>query len=85
MTPRLSQRRAPLTTVPTCGTSTKISKNSDSKNSPRAWRSHSAMGTWNASSAATNAITRAKMWRTRKCVGAILPKRGLSGRAMEAE
>ncbi len=85
MMPRLSQRRAPLTTVPTPGTSTSTNKNSDSKNSARAWRSHSTIGIWNASSAATNAITRAKMWRTRKCVGAILPKRGLSGRAMEAE
>ncbi|MNR41910.1 hypothetical protein D3C85_1603600 [compost metagenome] len=85
MTPSDNQRRAPLTTVPTCGISTATSSTSDTRNSLRAMRSQVAIDTWKASSAPTNAMAIDMLWRSRKWVGAILPKRGLSGIAIEAE
>ena len=58
MGPKDSQRRAPLTTLPMPGNSTAASSSSDRANNQGATRSHTRMGTWNASSAATNPITR---------------------------
>ena len=57
----------------------------EAMNSQGATRSQVFMGTWNVSKAATKPITKAITWRSKKCSGAILPKRGLSGRAIEAE
>src|SRR2546427_1104817 len=85
MMPSDSQRRAPLTTVPTCGISTATSRTRDTRKSLRAMRSQVAMDTWKASSAPTKAMPMDMAWRIRKWVGAILPKRGLSGMAIDAE
>ena len=58
MGPSASQRRAPLTTLPTPGTSTTISISRAAPKSQGASRSQVRMGIWNASSAATKPITR---------------------------
>ncbi|MNT99297.1 hypothetical protein D3C72_2421130 [compost metagenome] len=68
--PMDSQRRAPLTTLPTPGISTATSSSSAATKSQGAARSQSFMGTWKASSAATKPTTRYIMWRVRKCVDA---------------
>src|SRR5260370_1281966 len=85
MMPSDSQRRARLTTGPTCGISTATSRTRDTRKSLRAMRSQVAMDTWKASSAPTKAMPMDMAWRIRKWVGAILPKRGLSGMAIDAE
>ena len=70
MGPNDSQRRAPLTTLPTPGMSTAISSTRANTKSHGAMRSHTAMGIWKASSAATKPTTRYIMCRVRKCVEA---------------
>jgi len=59
-----------LTTLPTPGMSTAINNKSEPTNNQGATRSHSFMGTWKASSAATKPNTRYIMCRVRKWVGA---------------
>ena len=56
MGPSAIQRRAPLTTLPTCGISTAISSASETTNSHGAAFSHQSMRTWKAINAATNAM-----------------------------
>ncbi|MNV18048.1 hypothetical protein D3C71_1088600 [compost metagenome] len=70
MGPMDNQRRAPLTTLPTPGISTAISSSNATTNNHGAARSHSAIGTWKASKATTNPITRYIAWRVRKWVEA---------------
>ena len=60
MMPSDSQRRAPLTTMPTCGISTATSRTMETTNNQGATRSQVAMDTWNASSATTKPTTSAR-------------------------
>ena len=64
--PKPIQRRAPLTTMPTCGISTAISKTSVMTNSQGAMRSHQSMRTWNAIRAVSSDRPIQVAWRTTK-------------------
>jgi len=66
MIPSGNQRRAPLTTRPTCGTSTATNSRIDNMNSQGAARSQVFIGTWNASNAVTKAMATNIAWRNAK-------------------
>ena len=65
-----SQRRAPLTSSPTFGTSTATSSASETTKHQGAYFSHMLTGTCSASNAATKPRPSDMAWRVRKCVGA---------------
>src|SRR5438093_6147368 len=65
-TPKESQRRAPLTSRPNPGTSSRTRRATPSTNSQGAARCHSRMGTWNTSMPATTLATRNSACRWRK-------------------
>ena len=69
MKPSGSQRRAPLTLMPTCGTSTRIRSSSDDTKIHGAARSQVRIGTWKVRRPAMVAITSEAMWRVMKKLG----------------
>ncbi len=68
MTPSGIQRRAPLTPLPTCGTSTSASSTSEAANSHGATFSQAFIGTCSATTAHSSATAIDSTWRVRKWV-----------------
>src|SRR6266568_676709 len=64
--PKESQRRAPLTSRPNPGTSSRTRSATPSTNSHGAARCHSRMGTWNTSMPATTLVAKNSACRSRK-------------------
>ena len=85
MTPSGSQRRAPLTPLPTCGISTIISSASAMTKILGAWRSQKLTGTITVIHPASRPIAMNRLCRTKKCIGAYFANLGLSGSAIDAE
>lgn len=66
MMPSDNQRRAPFTTVPTCGISTAISSKMEAIKSQGAQCSQTFIGIWKASTAATKPRPTLIRWRWKK-------------------